>query len=123
MLKRINKIYCALFVIGLCAGLFFALNKARALTPEGESSQGESPSSVAYDESWKATQTLVSTSSGYQYFYPYGSSPAYPLPALPTSQQTPTAGQLENTNGGWVEGIFPKLVVTKWSVHGHIHFR
>jgi len=121
--KRIKKIYFAVFVVGSCVGLFFGLHKAKAITPEGEGSGGEQPSSVVYDEKWKATETLVSTASGYQYFYPYGSSPAYPLPAQPVNRQTVEAGKLESTSGGWLVRIYPKLVVTKWSVHGHIHFR
>lgn len=123
MWPRMTKLYIALFIIGLAAGLFFRLNKAKASTAQGETSKGEQPASTVYEESWKATEALVSAAGGYRYFYPYGSTPDYPLPSRPPHVQTPEAGKMENTDGGWLVQIYPKMVVTKWSVHGHIHFR
>ena len=119
-----NKIYILFLLLGLGWGVFVGLNKVRASSPVNESSAGEQTAGVAYDESWKATEALVSSSSGYRYFYPYGSSPAYPLPANPVNQQTATAGKLVYDNDfGWKILVYPKMVVTKWRVHGHIHFR
>lgn len=117
-----KKIYFLFFVLGIGIGIFFTLNKAKASNPQGEPSGGEVTASVYYDESWKATETVVSTENGYQYFYPYGNPPEYPLPAQPLTQQTPIAGKLENTAAGWIVRLFPKMVVTKWKVHGHIHY-
>jgi hypothetical protein len=117
-----KKTWLLLFILGLGIGIFFGLSKVKASTPVYEASGGETAASVTYDEVWKATQALVSTISGYSYFYPYGTSPTYPLPVSPTYSQTPVAGMFENTAGGWVAKIFPKMAVTKWKVHGHVHF-
>ncbi len=108
MLK--NKIYFLFLVLGLCTGVFFALNKAKASSPQGETSGGEQPASVYYDEHWKATEALVSSTTGYTTMDPS------------THNNTNTAGQFEDTAGGWRVELFPKMVVTKWKVHGHIHF-
>lgn len=105
-----NRIYTLLFVLGLIGGLFFGLNKLRASNPEGEISGGEQPASVYYDEFWQAVQALVSTETGYQNFNPT------------SHNNTSTAAKIEDTSGGWLVRVSPKMVVTKWKVHGHIHF-
>lgn len=105
-----RKIYLLLFILGLGIGIFFGLSKVKASTPVGETSGGEQPASVYYDEHWQATQAAVSTESGYQNFDPS------------IHGNTSTAGKIENTSGGWIVRLFPKMVVTKWKVHGHIHF-
>jgi hypothetical protein len=110
---RKNKIYLLLFILGLGIGIFSGLSKARASSPEGQTSGGEQPASVYFDEFWQATGAIVSTVSGYQGFDPSRRA------------NTPVAGRLEKLNNpsrGWVARLFPKMVVTKWKVHGHIHF-
>lgn len=104
-----NKIYLLLFILGLSVGIFFGLNRVRASPPEGETSGGDQPASVYFDEHWRATQAIVSTESGFVNFSDFNSL-------------TSPAGRIENTPGGWLVRVFPKMVVTKWRVHGHIHF-
>lgn len=123
---RIKKrTYVLLFILGLVAGVFFGLQKAKASSPEGEAST-TGGITYYYDESWKATQAIVSRKAGanyrYEYFYPYGEPPAYPLPNEPTDKQTDPAAELGTDDGGGIVKLFPKMVVTKWKVHGHIHF-
>ncbi len=105
-----NKIYFLLFVLGLGLGIFFGLRSVRASSPEGETSGGEQPASVYYDEFWQATQAVVSTGSGYANFEPS------------THNNTPKAGEIVDTPDGKAVNLFPKMVVTRWNVHGHIHF-
>lgn len=108
---RLRKVYFLLFILGLGAGVFFALNNARASNPQGEVSGGEQPASVYYDESWKASDALVSKDGGYQ------------AVDISSRQDTPKAGQLEKVGDAWSVKVFPKMIVTKWKVHGHIHFQ
>ncbi len=122
-------ITCGLVLVGLIAGIAAGMHALQASSPEGESSGGESPASVSYDEKWKATEALVSSSSGYKLFYPYGKSPvppyvSYPLSGDPVNKTTPVAASFStSTETGTAKAeILPKMVVTKWKVHGHIHF-
>lgn len=119
---RRNKIYLLLLSLGLAIGVIFALSKAKASSPT--SSTGAPAATVVYDEYWKATEALVSTTTGFRYFYPYGSPTSYPLPAAPINQRTNTAGIIgtDGATGGSIITLFPKMAVTKWKVHGHIHF-
>jgi len=95
---RKNKIYLLLFILGLGLGIFFGLNKVKASSPEPpEVSGGEQPASVYYDEYWQATSAIINTDTGYQEF---------------TGFKGPTTATAR-----------PKMVVTTWNVHGHIHFR
>jgi hypothetical protein len=109
--KKRRELYFLLFILGVCAGIFFGINKVRASSPEGETSGGEQPASTYYDEFWQATEAVVSTAGGFAQFNPS------------THNNTGTAARFRNTPGGWVADIFPKMVVTRWRVHGHIHFR
>lgn len=111
MFKKRRNIYFLLFILGVSIGVFFGLNKVRASSPEGETSAGEQPASTYYDEFWQATEAVVSGASGFVNFIPS------------THNNTETAARFRNTAGGWVANIFPKMVVTRWRVHGHIHFR
>jgi len=108
-MKR-NKIYFLLLVIGVTAGVFWGLLKARADTPEGKSSQGEDPASVYYDETWNATGAVISTKRGYANFDPS------------VHQSTAIAAEFENGPSDERIKVFPKFVVKEWTVHGHIHF-
>jgi hypothetical protein len=104
-----NKLYFLLLIIGVSAGLSWGIVKARATTPEGETSvKGEQPASVYYDETWNATEALVSSDKGYISF----------LPSV--NIRTQTAAEFDQTDD--TIKIFPKFVVREWTVHGHIHF-
>ena len=102
-----NKLYLLFLIIGVTAGVAFGLIKARASSSEGETSGGEQPASVYYDETWNATDALVSSSLGYKTFDP--------------SAHNPTQTAAEFDSDGKVS-VFPKFVVKEWTVHGHIHF-
>jgi hypothetical protein len=102
-----NKLYFLFLIIGVTAGVSFGLIKARASLPEGETSGGEQPASVYYDETWSATDAVVSTSNGYKSFNPSAHSP------------TQIAAKFDS---GKIS-LFPKFVVKEWTVHGHIHFQ
>jgi hypothetical protein len=101
-----NKVYLLFLVVGVAAGVFWGLLRARADTPEGEISKGESPASVYYDETWNCTGALVSSETGYKDFKPS------------LSDHTQTAAKFD---GNEIK-VFPKFVVREWTVHGHIHF-
>ena len=100
--------YIVFLVFGIGIGVVFGLNKARASSPEGEISGGEQPASVYYDESWQATEAYVSTSLGYK-----------PMPTTDIVNHRDTDVAANLTTG---QVVFPKMVVTQWTVHGHIHF-
>ena len=93
---RKNKIYLLMFILGLGLGIFFGLNKVKASSPVNEPSGGETTASVYYDEYWQATRAIINTDTGYQEFTGF--------------------------NGSTTATARPKMVVTKWKVHGHIHF-
>ena len=101
-----NKVCILFLAIGVVSGAFFGLTRAKATSPEGGTSAGEQPASVYYDEFWQATGAVVSTGSGYRDFNPA------------SHVNTPVAGELSDGN----VTIAPKLVIKKWTVHGHIHF-
>ncbi len=105
-----NKKYIFFLILGVTSGVFFGLTKAKATSPAGEISAGEQPASVYYDEFWQATDAVVSTGAGYRTFNPAGHLPAPQAPQI--------AAELIDGN----VTIMPKLVVRKWTVHGHIHF-
>lgn len=108
---RAKKFYLFLFIAGLGTGIFLALNSARASNPQGEVSSGEQPASVYYDEYWKATEALVSRDGGLQ------------TVDISNRQDTPRAAELEKVGDAWSVKVFPKMLVTKWKAHGHIHFQ
>ncbi len=97
-----------LFVLGGLLGVFS--NNLQASSPEGEVSDGEDPASVYYDEHWKATESYVATNNGYASFDPS------------SRMDTPITGQIKNDGSGDYCSLQPDMVITKWKVHGHIHF-
>ena len=98
-MKR-KLIYILLFVFGVSGGVFFSLSKVRATPPVGPSG-GETTPSVYYDEHWKAENAMVTTNS----------------------DSTLAWSVFNNFNNDTSPSKKPKMVVTKWVVHGHIHFR
>lgn len=111
-MSRKNKIYLLLFVLGLSVGVLFAISKVKASTPEGEVSAN--PITMYYDEHWQATNSVVSSTTGYVAFNPSGHAP--------TGTANPAASLDNSTGNGWIVRVFPKMVVTRWRVRGHIHF-
>ncbi|MFA5363121.1 MAG: hypothetical protein WC335_07795 [Candidatus Omnitrophota bacterium] len=105
-----KKAYIILLMIGIGAGILFGLHKARASSPENETSGGEQPASVYYDEFWQATEAVVSSNNGYTSMNPSGHA------------ETVVAAAWTTTNNVSQVSLLPKMVVTQWTVHGHIHF-
>ena len=109
MVKK--KMYSIVLMIGIGAGIVFGLHKARASSPQEETSGGEQPASVYYDEFWQASEAVVSSNTGYR-------------------QMNPADHDESGVAAAWDTGddglsrvrILPKMVVTQWTVHGHIHF-
>jgi len=97
-----------LFVLGGLLGVFS--NNLEASSPEGEVSDGEDPASVYYDEHWKATESYVATNNGYASFDPS------------SRMDTPITCHIKNDGSGDYCSLQPDMVITKWKVHGHIHF-
>lgn len=98
-----------LFVLGGLLGIFS--NNLQASTPVGEVSDGEQPASVYYDEHWRATESYVATEGGYASFDPS------------SHMDTPVTGKIETPAvGDPYCSLQPDMVITKWKVHGHIHF-
>ncbi len=109
MVKGRVRFFFLLFIVGLVAGLAIGLNKVMASDPRGERVD-EPVASVWYDEHWRAIDAVVSSEDGYDYFNPS------------THNDTEVAGKMEEINDVWITTLYPKMVVTKWRVHGHIHF-
>jgi hypothetical protein len=106
-----KKVCIVLFLIGIGAGVVFGLHKARASSPEGEGSGGEQPASVYYDEFWQASDAVVSSNTGY-------------TPMNPANHAESGVAAAWDTGADGISRvrILPKMVVTQWTVHGHIHF-
>jgi hypothetical protein len=107
-----KKLYSIVLMIGLGAGIVFGLHKARASTPEGENSGGEQPASVYYDEFWQASKAVVTLNNGYKEMNPANHSPS----GVAAGWNTDPATGVSQVR------VLPKMVVTQWTVHGHIHF-
>ncbi len=100
-------IYVLLFVFGVSGGVFFNLSRVRATTPVGETSGGETVPSVVYDEHWKADSAIISDSVGASsniQWVAFNGFVNFPPTPTPASRK-------------------PKMVVTRWIVHGHVHMR
>ena len=106
-----KKMYIAVLMIGLGLGIVFGLHKARAFSPEGEVSGGEQPASVSYDEFWQANEAVVSSDTGYVSMNPAN-----------RAETGIAAGFNAGADGSVQVRTLPKMVVTQWTVHGHIHF-
>ena len=114
-------IICVIFFcLGAVLGVFSIRDELRASSPAGEISMGEQPASVYYEEHWQAVGSYIATEKGYQFFDPS------------THGNTPVTGKIQSVPmmvGG--QGIpinvlytilHPDMVISKWKVHGHIHF-
>jgi len=108
-----------LFCVGIILGIFSGKYKLMASSPESETSGGEQPASVYYDEHWQAIEAYVATQNGYSQINPAGKS------------DTPVTGVIETETIAINDGddvdiayvlLQPDMVITKWKVHGHIHF-
>ncbi|GEM_PF-2321400 len=96
----------SLFILGAGIGLWSS-RQSRASSPEGEI-VGITDYLIAWDEEWQAIEAYHSSQTGYRAFDP--------------SQGTKTAvsGSI-NAAGGYVE-TYPEIFVTKWRIHGHLHY-
>ena len=101
-----NKLLFLLLLVGLFTGVSFGLIKAKASNPNDDDVRaGEQPASVYYDEKW----TAIGTTSGNGAWGTF-------IPKVASSPVTVTMAPIDYVKN------FPKMVVTKWKVHGHIHF-
>ncbi|PIV39089.1 MAG: hypothetical protein COS29_04505 [Candidatus Omnitrophica bacterium CG02_land_8_20_14_3_00__42_8] len=112
-------IICVIFFcLGAVLGVFSIRDELRASSPVGEISMGEQPASVYYEEHWQAVGSYLATEEGYQFFDPS------------THGDTPVTGKIQlmpMTAGGIPINVpytilEPDMVISKWKVHGHIHF-
>lgn len=107
-----------IFCLGCLCGVFYFTREAKASDPEGEVSGGEPNASVTYDEHWRAVTAYVATENGYSEIDPS------------TKVDSDISGKIDSvsiaTPGGPVNvpyvSLEPDMVITKWKVHGHIHF-
>jgi hypothetical protein len=106
-----RRYYILIFVLGLTMGVVFVFSQARANPSKGEISGGEVTASVVYDETWQAISALVSSATGFVAYDPTGST------------RTGVAAKFSSSGASATVEIAPKMLVTKWRVHGHIHFR
>ncbi|MFA5161567.1 MAG: hypothetical protein WC421_04920 [Elusimicrobiales bacterium] len=107
MEKTNRMFYVLLAALGLMAGLFVASRRAQASDPT-EKSGGESKASVVWDDKWTAIGAYVSADGKYVEF----------LKDTGLSGDTAVAAKIES---GHVS-LCPKMIVTRWRVHGHMHF-
>ncbi len=106
-----------LFLFGGILGIFYSSNKLLASSPQDKTSGGK-PASVFYDEHWQAIGAYVATKRGYAFLNPS------------TGHSSPVAGKIEYTPVATPSGVVnvpratlePDMVITKWKVHGHVHF-
>ncbi|MEW6008076.1 MAG: hypothetical protein AB1629_00360 [Candidatus Omnitrophota bacterium] len=107
--------------LGIIAGFLYMAARLEASDPIGEVSAGESPASVYYDEHWQAIEAY------------YWSEPDKEFKSFnpDTSAQAPEQSvKLYEENSSYAPGTVKLPVirgqaimkVTKWRVHGHIHF-
>lgn len=111
-MKSKNKIYLLLFGLGLSAGILFAIGKAKASVP-APNTPVPLPS-MYYDEHWWADGAVVSSAAGF-----VGFDHVRPAEHDPTG----IAATIEDAGdpADKIIRVFPKMVVTRWQVHGHIH--
>ena len=114
-MKRKSKVYLLLFGLGLSTGILFAVGKVKASSPEGEVSTA--PINMYYDEYWQATNSVVSSASGFVEFNPSAHANTGTAAKLEKQNEDPVTGIFT----GWIVRVFPKMVVTRWRVNGHIH--
>ncbi len=108
----------AVLALGFYIGIFLPIENLGASIPEGEVSGGEQPASVYYDEHWKATEAYVSTESGYKSMDPSAGMDSVicgKISVFPIATSFGPADVPQTT-------LEPDMVMTKWNVHGHIHF-
>lgn len=106
-------LFSLLFLTSVSMGVFIGIQQLRASTPTV--SGGESPASVYYDETWKATNAVVSS-------YNKATDRSRFTEVNPaTKNATGVAAHVKNPSPG--VQVYPKMVVTRWTVHGHIHFQ
>ncbi|MFA6583705.1 MAG: hypothetical protein WCS77_05350 [Elusimicrobiaceae bacterium] len=107
-MKKTVIVLLILFGVGVAGGLFIGSVPVIASPLTNEVSGGEQPASVWYDEQWKAIGAIATTNGGYAHVN---------LPG-----KISNAAKMSKHGTRWAVSAQPKMVVTKWQVHGHIHF-
>ena len=110
MLKK-RKLFVAVFALGAISGVIFGLGKLKASSPAGEASQGVA--SMYFDEIWRAEESIVSTTTGFNTVDMLNAGGGFVASIGETSAVYDTATGAITAS--------PKMLVTKWKVHGHIH--
>lgn len=118
MKRKILLIFAAgIFVVGITLGILLgALPGLEASSPEGEVSRGERTASVVWHEHWQGREAYVSSLTGYQ---------KVGITLQSGSTVAVDSGRIEqdSATGIWQVSVYPDMVVSRWQVHGHIHFR
>jgi len=94
------------FILGAGIGIWKS-HPTRASSPEGETI-GITNYLICWDEEWQAIEAYHSSKTGYKAFDPS------------KGQKTAISGSIDAT-GGYVE-TYPEIFVTKWRIHGHLHY-
>jgi len=113
MKRKLILIGMLVFILGLSFGILSGVRRLEASSAQGENSLGEDPPSVVWHEYWKATEGYVSSKSGYQ-----------KINISPDGSSSVVSGKIEKRFNQDAEvEVYPDMVVKKWEIHGHIHFR
>lgn len=107
-----------IFCLGCLCGVFYFMREAGASDPEGEISGGERNASVTWDEHWQAVTAYVATENGYSEIDPSTHDDSGVCGKI---NYAPIVTSEGNVNVPYVS-LEPDMVITKWKVHGHIHF-
>lgn len=103
------------FIAGIFLGALFNIHRLEASDPGGEVSGGEQAASTFWHEHWQATEGYVSSETGYE---------KIGISLTPTSKSPVVSGKMVKKISQPAQvTIYPNMMVTKWKVHGHIHFR
>ena len=107
-----------LLLTAAAAGLVAGVVSVMATGPAGEESprgRAEYPASVYYDEHWAAAGALVTSAN---------SSTGFQAVDPSKGAASETAALIrKDGDGKWGTAVQPRMVVTRWRVHGHIHFQ
>ncbi|MFA5161566.1 MAG: hypothetical protein WC421_04915 [Elusimicrobiales bacterium] len=100
-----GRILCLLMLAaGLAAGLL-----AGAARAEDPALMSDGDIRAIWDEHWTALEA-------------YASSVADGVQKLDMSSGTPATKEAAKITGSSVS-VHPRMIVTRWKIHGHIHFR
>ncbi|MFH1245955.1 MAG: hypothetical protein V1662_05650 [Candidatus Omnitrophota bacterium] len=113
--KNIIAWGAGVFFFGLLSGILWNVCCLEASSPKGEASKGEDRPSTFWDEHWQAARAYVSSSSGYQ---------EVTIDINSNNPLSVVSGKMsKNSTEPARVVVYPDMVVNRWKVHGHIHFR